>query len=632
MGQEPPAPPRHFNRKGRRFLGLDRQKVIRRFFGGNASLSIIILALICLFLLREAILFFPDHHKELEVFRETGQEYVDYLIKESDEYSRFVSWTNQAYYQELDAAYGTERSWVEGFDILAEILEDDGEDLIDEWADAEEGAEAEEARKAWRSFLDERLSRVDRNEVDRANRLDDEGWAALLGAMREWDPVEEEPPPLVEEARARMQAGMADFDQARAELVAAGRPLKALRDRLVGIASEIKKDVVAAQSAAARKAALQEGSRNAATAEDQDRLAAEAAEITIVESFPYAERREPILEARDEHQEAVDQLQLSMAPAVAALPTELVSEEANELVTEIRKRYPQFIEGLDESAAEAAAWDPEQRVGWLFSASRFFFGKDWVTNSSWHDSYGLLPLLTGSVLISIIALVVAVPFSIGAAIYVNRLAGPLQQMLVKPAIEMIQAIPSVVLGFFGIVVLGEGLRELSQVEALSWVPGFPMQERLNILNAGLLLALMAVPTIFTLTEDALNNVPGALSEASLALGASKVQTVLKVVVPTAISGILAAVLLGFGRVIGETMVVLLVAGNQIAIPDFSEGLGVVTQPAHTMTGIIAQEMGEVSQGTLHWRALFLVGLVLFVISLSINYTAQRVIHRLGRHA
>jgi phosphate transport system permease protein len=202
-------------------------------------------------------------------------------------------------------------------------------------------------------------------------------------------------------------------------------------------------------------------------------------------------------------------------------------------------------------------------------------------------------------------------------------------MLIKPAIEMIQAIPSVVLGFFGIVVLGEGLRELSQLEWLSWVPGFPMQERLNILNAGLLLALMAVPTIFTLTEDALNNVPGAFSEASLALGASKMQTVLKVVVPAAISGILAAVLLGFGRVIGETMVVLLVAGNQIAIPDFSAGVGVVTQPAHTMTGIIAQEMGEVSQGTLHWRALFLVGLVLFVISLTINYTAQRVIRRLG---
>ena len=148
-----------------------------------------------------------------------------------------------------------------------------------------------------------------------------------------------------------------------------------------------------------------------------------------------------------------------------------------------------------------------------------------------------------------------------------------------------------------------------------------------MLNAGLLLALMAVPTMFTLCEDALNNVPRAFSEASLAMGASKMQTILRVVAPAAVSGILAAILLGFGRVIGETMVVLLVAGNKIAIPEFSEGLGVLTQPAHTMTGIIAQETGEVDKGSLHWRALFMVGLILFVISLAINFLAQKIIHR-----
>jgi phosphate transport system permease protein len=156
-----------------------------------------------------------------------------------------------------------------------------------------------------------------------------------------------------------------------------------------------------------------------------------------------------------------------------------------------------------------------------------------------------------------------------------------------------------------------------------------MQERLNILNAGLLLALMAVPTIFTLCEDALNNVPRSFSEASLALGASRIQTVIKVILPTAISGIFAAILLGLGRVIGETMVVLLVAGNKIAMPDWGAGVGVVAQPTHTMTGIIAQEMGEVADGTLHWRALFLVGLVLFTISLCINVAAQRIIRRLS---
>ena len=204
--------------------------------------------------------------------------------------------------------------------------------------------------------------------------------------------------------------------------------------------------------------------------------------------------------------------------------------------------------------------------------------------------------------------------------------------MIKPVIELIEAIPSVVLGFFGIIVLGEALRELSQVPALSWVPGFPMLERLNILNAGLLLALMAVPTVFTLCEDAINNVPGSYTEASLALGGSRLQTVLKVVVPTALSGITAAILLGFGRIIGETMVVLLVAGNQIAIPDFGLGLGVVTQPAHTMTGIIAQEMGEVTADTIHYRALFSVGLVLFTISLLINIGARKIIRRFGHAA
>ena len=134
-----------------------------------------------------------------------------------------------------------------------------------------------------------------------------------------------------------------------------------------------------------------------------------------------------------------------------------------------------------------------------------------------------------------------------------------------------------------------------------------------------------------MAEDALNNVPRSFSEASLALGASKLQTVNKVIVPAAISGILAAVLLGLGRVIGETMVVLLVAGNKISLPDWSAGVGVITQPAHTMTGIIAQEMGEVSAGTLHYRALFLVGLVLFTISLMINVAAQRIIKRFGIH-
>jgi phosphate transport system permease protein len=236
-------------------------------------------------------------------------------------------------------------------------------------------------------------------------------------------------------------------------------------------------------------------------------------------------------------------------------------------------------------------------------------------------------LVTGSLLVALIAMVVAVPFAISAAIYVSEVATPGERAIIKPYIEFISAIPSVVLGFFGIAVLGTALRSLSQVEALSWIPGFPMSERLNALTAGMLLAFTSIPTIFSLAEDALTNVPKHFKEASFALGATRFQTLVRVLIPASLSGIISAILLGFGRVIGETMVVLLCAGNRIAIPDFSEGMGALYQPVHTMTGIIAQEMGEVAQGSIHYRALFMVGIILFTLSLLINYIAQRVVRK-----
>jgi phosphate transport system permease protein len=138
---------------------------------------------------------------------------------------------------------------------------------------------------------------------------------------------------------------------------------------------------------------------------------------------------------------------------------------------------------------------------------------------------------------------------------------------------------------------------------------------------------MAIPTIFSLAEDAINNVPRSFKEASLALGATRLQTILHIIVPAALSGIMAAVLLGFGRVVGETMVVLLCAGNRIQTPDFSQGLGAIFQPVHTMTGIIAQEMGEVVRDSIHYRALFMIGVVLFLISLLVNWLAQKIVRR-----
>ncbi len=282
---------------------------------------------------------------------------------------------------------------------------------------------------------------------------------------------------------------------------------------------------------------------------------------------------------------------------------------------------------VPQAAQAMAAWDQSKPVAWWDSLEAFIFGRDWITASFWQDWYGVIPLFAGSLLISFLALLLAIPLGVAAAVYVNQVARPFEQKFIKPTIEFISAIPSVVLGFFGIAVLGESLRRLSQMPALHWVPGFPMAERLNATTAACLLALMAIPTIFSLAEDSINNVPRSFKEASLAMGATRLQTIIHIIIPAALSGIMAAILLGLGRVIGETMVVLLCAGNRIQIPDFSAGLGAIFQPVHTMTGIIAQEMGEVVRGSLHYRALFMVGVVLFLISLLINWLAQKIVHR-----
>jgi phosphate transport system permease protein len=332
---------------------------------------------------------------------------------------------------------------------------------------------------------------------------------------------------------------------------------------------------------------------------------------------------------------------LALKPEVVAANARMVAELQALLATAPRfadpalqrkmDRFPEivrlYLAGVADTAARLQAWDQTKPISWWESFHAFAFGRDWVTASFWQDWYGIIPLFTGSLLIACLALSLAIPLGVAAAIYVNQVASPAEQRFIKPYIEFIAAIPSVVLGFFGIAVLGESLRRLSQVSWLDWVPGFPMLERLNSATAACLLALMAIPTIFSLAEDAINNVPRSFKEASLALGATRLQTVIRIVIPASLSGIMAAVLLGFGRVVGETMVVLLCAGNRIEIPDLTAGLGAIFQPVHTMTGIIAQEMGEVVRHSIHYRALFMVGVVLFLISLLINWLAQKIVRR-----
>lgn len=349
------------------------------------------------------------------------------------------------------------------------------------------------------------------------------------------------------------------------------------------------------------------------------------AEASKVDPVNFGERIAPLLERREELSEKLHEYTVALEAAAVALPDD------DKLVEEVRAAVPRHCKDIKAAAENLKTWQWEKPVSMFSVVGAFFFGTQWITNSSWQDFYGFVPLLTGSVVIALIAILLATPISVTAAIYTNQFASEREKELIKPVIEFIQAIPSVVLGFIGISLVGNLIKDVSEVSWLQWVPGFPIQERLNMFNAGCLLAFMAVPTMFSLSEDALNNVPRAYIDASDALGATKLQTVFRVIVPAGISGILSAVLLGLGRVIGETMVVLLVAGNRIAIPDFSAGPGVVFQPAHTLTGIIAQELGEVSRGSSHWQALFMVGIVLFAISLIVNWCARTVARRFESH-
>ena len=351
------------------------------------------------------------------------------------------------------------------------------------------------------------------------------------------------------------------------------------------------------------------------------------AEASQAEPVNYAKSIQAVISRAGDLDLKVKEYAAAAEKAATELPATGGTPEATVMLDEVHRLLPVHVKEMQGVTAKLQAWNADKPVSIFTVIRAFFFGDGWITNSSWQDFFGFVPLLTGSLVISIIAILIATPLSVTAAIYTNQFASDREKEIIKPVIEFIQAIPSVVLGFIGISVLGDLIKDVSEVPWLNWLPGFPIQERLNMFNAGCLLALMAVPTMFSLSEDALNNVPQSYVDASDALGATKLQTVFLVIVPSARSGISAAVLLGLGRVIGETMVVLLVAGNRIAIPDFSSGLGVVFQPAHTLTGIIAQELGEVSRGSAHWQALFMVGIVLFSISLIINWCARSFVRR-----
>ena len=510
------------NRFDRKRLRIDH--FIKWFFGGNALLAIIVLALITLFLFREGAEFFPQNLQNLRNYRLAGLEYVELM-----------------------------RDQVEAFTVLN------------------------------RSLQDLRLRQV----------------KALGYAGRSAEETE---------------AALASFDKFAAGFDASVDDVRGLVSDLTDSVSAIKDKAKLREDALQQRLfLLKEGKRAEAEAVHVEQIDFAAELASVKAELPLYQKTAIAFRGKIET--------LLLEPP--ALP-----------VKELQPRFEQFqravrayLNSFPETDRKLREWNQFAPVPWYRSVTSFLFGTQWITNSFWQDWYGVLPLLTGSLLVAFIALFIAVPLGVCLAIYVSELAHPVEQKLIKPYVEFISAIPSVVLGFFGIAILGEKLRELTQWHALGWISAFPIAERLNAFTAGCLLALMAIPTIFSLSEDALNSVPRVFKEASYALGATRLQTVFRILVPASLSGIVSAVLLGFGRVIGETMVVLLCAGNRIAIPDFSQGLAVVFQPVHTMTGIVAQELGEVPNGTIHYRGLFMVGLLLFFLALLINWLAQATVRR-----
>jgi phosphate transport system permease protein len=497
---------------------------IKAFFGGNALVAVIVLALITIFLFREGFGFFGQNLANLRLYRQAGLEYVDII--------RAVSTKHEA--------------------------------------------------------LSRKLSEIRLNEV-RA--------------------MEKRQVPLEE-----INFALAPFDQFATSFSDTAENLHGIVSDLTEQASALKEQLFARAELLAQRTQLERRGAQAGAAQivvpEVDRATALAglhAGATIFESVS-------------------SEMTANLYNLLAQAPA-LPDPGGQKALEQWKSRTREYLAGLPATSEKLRTWSPDEPIPWYRSISSFLFGREWVTASFWQDWYGIIPLLVGSVLVSIVALFFAVPLGVAAAIYVSEIASVHEKRLIKPYIEFISAIPSVVLGFFGIAVVGQAVRAASQSPWLSWISFFPISERLNIFTAGCLLALMAVPTIFTLAEDALRNVPRGFKEASYALGANRLQTIARVLVPASLSGIVSAVLLGLGRVIGETMVVLLCAGNRIAIPDFTQGLGAIFQPVHTMTGIIAQEMGEVVRGSTHYRALFMVGLFLFTITLGINYLAQKFVAR-----
>ena len=628
----PPNPeaPHRFQKRG-----FSSEKAIKFFFASNAGLTIVILVLIIVFLLKEGLGFFPGYQRELSVYRIAGLEFVDISRKNLTAHEQLTSVLNRAYFAEINGKSAKElQRYQEASALFNAYTDQTGptRDLV--LNNTQEGSTADSEiltslRANFQKQKDKALEALpDTPHLSAKERQD------LIESIRLRAVDSTEDPPLVvtltDEYSAAQQKYSEPLRAMRATIdtfESAGYDLSSLVSEMTEAVTVTKEKIQSADILQKDRKTRLAAAENAEDPVERERLKADAL-ASLADKPDIEGPMKLLMERKSACVEVNTKLKDSTSGIIKELPTSLTQPEAIRLLDVGRRAWPVFLADLEKTPTAINSWDHQVAVPLSAAISSFLTGKNWVTGGEWQDFYGILPLAVGSLMIAIVALIIAIPTGIGAAIYVNQFASSREQELIKPVIEFIQAIPSVVLGFIGILVFGTILRDVSQWDSLQWIPGFPIEERLNIFTAGCLLALMSIPTIFSLAEDALNNVPSAYAEASEALGASRVQTTFRVIIPAAFSGILAAILLGFGRVIGETMVVLLVAGNRIKIPDFTAGLGAFFQPTHTLTGIIAQELGEVPLGSVHYRALFVVGILLFVVVLAINATAHRFVSKM----
>ncbi|MFL5753728.1 MAG: phosphate ABC transporter permease subunit PstC [Bacteroidia bacterium] len=288
---------------------------------------------------------------------------------------------------------------------------------------------------------------------------------------------------------------------------------------------------------------------------------------------------------------------------------------SDEQIGENFEGLPALISRLVDSLPNIIAYFPEKYLDKNFkglkleagkiSPEEFFSGEEWFPTAQPSAQLGVKPLILGTLWVSLGAILLALPLGLAAAIYMSEIANEKARRIMKPLIELLAGIPSVVYGFFGLVVI---------VPLIQNIFDLPVGE--TGLAGSIILGIMALPTIITISEDAMRNTPRAMKEASLALGASKWQTIYKVVIPYSISGISAAAILGIGRAIGETMAVLMVTGNAAVLPHS------ILEPMRTIPATIAAELGEAPDGGLHYKALFALGCILFILTLFINLIVE----------